>query len=114
MILKLVNVRYAMSLNSYQKYISLLRLHPMSVIRLWLILWKTVILYRALTLKKSLRRYTDGKCFAKCNWLYRTDFNRRRYDALSKEDQGNFIPKRIRSENPDLKKSWIPHFAEKG
>lgn len=61
--------------------------------------------------EESLRRYTDSKCFA--NLIgYTGQISTDEYDALSKEDQ-EIYSKTVLSENPDLKKSWIPHFAAK-
>ena len=129
MILKLVNVRYAMSLNSYQKYISTTIASDVSDQTVADIMENSDSLQGVNIEEESLRRYTDSKCFANLS-TKRLSVNIMTVNILhislaipDRFQQTNmmhlvkrirkFIPKRILSENPDLKKSWIPHFAAK-
>lgn len=86
MILKLVNVRYAMSLNSYQKYISTTIASDVSDQTVADIMENSDSLQGVNIEEESLRRYTDSKCFA--NLIgYTGQISTDEYDALSKEDQ---------------------------
>lgn len=86
MILKLVNVRYAMSLNSYQKYISTTIASDVSDQTVADIMENSDSLQGVNIEEESLRRYTDSKCFANVIG-YTGQISTDEYDALSKEDQ---------------------------
>ena len=111
MILKLVNVRYAMSLNSYQKYISTTIASDVSDQTVADIMENSDSLQGVNIEEESLRRYTDSKCFA--NLIgYTGQISTDEYDALSKEDQ-EIYSKTDTVGKSGLEKSWIPHFAAK-
>lgn len=89
MILKLVNVRYAMSLNSYQKYISTTIASDVSDQTVADIMENSDSLQGVNIEEESLRRYTDSKCFANVIG-YTGQISTNEYDALSKEDQETY------------------------
>lgn len=89
MILKLVNVRYAMSLNSYQKYISTTIASDVSDQTVADIMENSDSLQGVNIEEESLRRYTDSKCFANVIG-YTGQISTDEYDALSKEDQETY------------------------
>ncbi len=63
-ILKLVNVRYAMSLNSYQKYISTTIAEDVSDETVADVMENMDVLQGVSIEEESLRRYNDSECFA--------------------------------------------------
>lgn len=89
MILKLVNVRYAMSLNSYQKYISTTIASDVSDQTVADIMENSDSLQGVNIEEESLRRYTDSKCFSNVIG-YTGQISTDEYDALSKEDQETY------------------------
>ncbi len=88
-VLKLVNVRYAISLNSYQKYISTTIAEDISDETVADIMENLDTLQGVNVEEKSLRRYNDSYCFA--NMIgYTGQISQEEYDALSKEDQKKY------------------------
>ena len=88
-VLKLVNVRYAISLNSYQKYISTTIAEDVSNETVADIMENLDTLQGVNVEEKSLRRYNDSYCFA--NMIgYTGQISQEEYDALSKEDQKKY------------------------
>ena len=88
-VLKLVNVRYAISLNSYQKYISTTIAEDVSDETVADIMENLDTLQGVNVEEKSLRRYNDSYCFA--NMIgYTGQISQEEYDALSKEDQKKY------------------------
>ena len=88
-VLKLVNVRYAISLNSYQKYISTTIAEDVSDETVADVMENLDTLQGVNVEEKSLRRYNDSYCFA--NMIgYTGQISQEEYDALSKEDQKKY------------------------
>lgn len=88
-VLKLVNVRYAISLNSYQKYISTTIAEDVSDETVADIMENLDTLQGVNVEEKSLRRYNDSYYFA--NMIgYTGQISQEEYDALSKEDQKKY------------------------
>lgn len=85
-VLKLVNVRYAISLNSYQKYIATTIAADVSDETVADIMENMDSLQGVSIEEESLRRYNDSKCFANIIG-YTGQISVEEYDALSKEDQ---------------------------
>ena len=86
MILKLVNVRYAMSLNSYQKYISTTIASDVSDQTVADIMENSDSLQGVNIEEESLRRYTDSKCFSNVIG-YTGQISVDEYKELSKKDK---------------------------
>ena len=85
----MVNVRYAISLNSYQKYISTTIAEDVSDETVADIMENLDTLQGVNVEEKSLRRYNDSYCFA--NMIgYTGQISQEEYDALSKEDQKKY------------------------
>ncbi len=89
MILKLVNIRYAISLNSYQKYIATTIASDVSNETVADIMENLDTLQGVSVEEESLRRYNDSECFA--NLIgYTGQISVEEYDALSSEDQKKY------------------------
>ena len=88
-VLKLVNIRYAISLNSYQKYIATTIAEDVSDETVADIMENSDSLQGVSIEEESLRRYTDSKCFANVIG-YTGQISTEEYDALSKEDQEKY------------------------
>lgn len=88
-VLKLVNVRYAISLNSYQKYIATTIAEDVSDKTVADIMENLDTLQGVNIEEESLRRYTDSKCFANIIG-YTGQISVEEYDALSKEEQEKY------------------------
>ena len=89
-VLKLVNVRYAISLNSYQKYISTTIAEDVSDETVADIMENLDTLQGVNVEEKSLRRYNDSYCFANMIKASTGQISQEEYDALSKEDQKKY------------------------
>ncbi len=88
-ILKMINVRYALSLNSYQKYITTTIAEDVSNETVADIMENTDTLTGISIEEESLRRYNDSYCFA--NLIgYTGKISQEEYDALSKEEQEEY------------------------
>lgn len=85
-VLKLVNIRYAISLNSYQKYIATTIADDVSDETVADIMENLDSLQGVSIEEESLRRYTDSVCFANVIG-YTGQISTEEYDALSKEEQ---------------------------
>lgn len=88
-VLKLVNVRYAISLNSYQKYIATTIAADVSEETVADIMENMDSLQGVSIEEESLRRYNDSKCFANIIG-YTGQISVEEYDALSKEEQKEY------------------------
>lgn len=88
-VLKLVNIRYAISLNSYQKYIATTIAEDVSDETVADIMENTSDLQGVSIEEESLRKYNDSKCFANIIG-YTGQISTEEYDALSKEDQKRY------------------------
>lgn len=88
-VLKLVNVRYAISLNSYQKYIATTIAADVSEETVADIMENMDSLQGISIEEESLRRYNDSKCFANIIG-YTGQISVEEYDALSKEEQKEY------------------------
>ena len=88
-VLKLVNIRYAIGLNSFQKYIPVTVAEDVSEETVASIMENLDDLPGVDIAEDSLRRYTDSKYFA--NLLgYTGQISQEEYDALSKEEQKKY------------------------
>ena len=88
-VLKLVNIRYAMGLNSFQKYIPTTVAEDVSEETVASIMENLDGLQGVDIAEDSLRRYTDSKYFA--NMIgYTGQISQAEYDALSKSEQKNY------------------------
>ncbi len=88
-VLKLINIRYAISLNSYQKYIATTIAEDVSDETVSDVMENMDTLQGVNIEEESLRRYTDSKCFA--NMIgYTGQISIEEYDALSKEEQEEY------------------------
>lgn len=88
-VLKLVNVRYAISLNSYQKYIATTIAEDVSDETVADVMENLDSLQGVNIEEDSLRRYTDSKCFANIIG-YTGQISVEEYDALSKKEQEEY------------------------
>lgn len=88
-VLKLVNVRYAISLNSYQKYIPTTIAEDVSEETMAAVSENLDTLQGVSIEETSLRRYTDSKYFA--NLIgYTGQISTEEYNSLSEEDKDNY------------------------
>ena len=88
-ILKMINIRYALSLNSYQKYITTTIAEDVSDDTVADIMENLDTLPGVNIEEESLRRYNDSYCFA--NLIgYTGQISQDEYDALSKEEQKEY------------------------
>lgn len=88
-VLKLVNVRYAISLNSYQKYIATTIAEDVSDETMADIMENMDSLQGVDIEEESVRRYNNSKCFSNIIG-YTGQISTEEYDALSKEEQENY------------------------
>ena len=88
-VLKLINIRYAISLNSYQKYIATTIAEDVSDETVADVMENSDALQGVSIEEESLRRYTDSMCFANIIG-YTGQISTEEYDALSKEDQEKY------------------------
>ena len=88
-VLKLVNVRYAISLNSYQKYIATTIAEDVSDETMADIMENMDSLQGVDIQEESVRRYNNSKCFSNIIG-YTGQISTEEYDALSKEDQKHY------------------------
>lgn len=88
-VLKLVNIRYAMGLNSFQKYIPTTVAEDVSEETVASIMENLDGLQGVDIAEDSLRRYTDSKYFANIIG-YTGQISQAEYDALSKSEQKNY------------------------
>ncbi len=88
-VLKLVNIRYAISLNSYQKFIATTIAEDVSEETVADVMENLDDLQGVNIEEKSLRRYNDSYCFA--NMIgYTGQISQEEYDALDKEQQKEY------------------------
>lgn len=88
-VLKLVNIRYAISLNSFQKFIATTIAEDVSEETVADVMENLDDLQGVNIEEKSLRRYTDSYCFA--NMIgYIGQISQEEYDALDKEQQKEY------------------------
>ena len=88
-VLKLVNVRYAISLNSYQKYIATTIAKDVSEETVADIMENMDSLQGVDIQEESVRRYNNSKCFANIIG-YTGQISVEEYDALSKEEKEEY------------------------
>lgn len=88
-VLKLVNIRYAISLNSYQKYIATTIAEDVSDETVADVMENLDTLQGISIEEISMRRYTDSECFANVIG-YTGQISVEEYDALSKKDQKEY------------------------
>ena len=88
-VLKLVNVRYAISLNSYQKYIATTIAKDVSEETVADIMENMDSLQGVDIQEESFRRYNNSKCFANIIG-YTGQISVEEYDALSKEEKEEY------------------------
>ncbi len=88
-VLKLVNVRYAMSLNGFQKYIATTIAEDVSDETVADVMENLDTLQGINIEEESLRRYADRKCFSNIIG-YTGQIFQEEYDALSKEEQEEY------------------------
>lgn len=88
-VLKLVNVRYAISLNSFQKFIATTIAEDVSQETVAVVMENLDELQGVDIEEESLRRYTDSKVFASIIG-YTGQISQEEYDALSKEEQEEY------------------------
>ena len=88
-VLKLVNIRYAISLNSFQKFIATTIAEDVSDETVAVIMENLDSLQGIDIEEESLRRYTDSKCFASVIG-YTGQISQEDYDALSKKEQEEY------------------------
>ena len=88
-VLKLVNIRYAISLNSFQKFIATTIAEDVSDETVAVIMENLDSLQGVDIEEESLRRYTDSKCFASVIG-YTGQISQEDYDALSKKEQEEY------------------------
>lgn len=88
-VLKLVNIRYALSLNNFQKYIATTIAEDVSDETVADVMENLDSLPGVNVEEESLRRYADSYCFA--NLIgYTGQISQDEYDKLSKEEQKNY------------------------
>lgn len=88
-ILKLVNIRYAISLNSYQKFIATTIAEDVSDETVAAVMEHLDDLQGVSIEEESMRRYADSYCFA--NMIgYIGQISQEEYDALSKEQKKEY------------------------
>ena len=88
-ILKMVNMRYAMGLNSYQQYMSTTLASDVSDETAAAIMENQSSLARVDIEEESLRRYPDGEYFASVIG-YTGPMSQEEYDALDEEEKENY------------------------
>ena len=88
-ILKLVNLRYAINLNSFQKYIPTVLASDVSDETAAAIMENLDMLEGVNIEEESLRRYTDSKYFANIIG-YTGQISQEEYDALSEKEQKKY------------------------
>lgn len=88
-VLKLVNIRYAISLNSYQKFIATTIAEDVSEETVADVMENLDDLQGVNIEEESLRRYTDSYCFANIIG-YTGQISQEEYDGLSKEEQKEY------------------------
>ena len=88
-VLKLINVRYAISLNNFQKYITTTIAEDVSEETVADVMENLDSLQGVNIEEESLRRYTDSYCFANIIG-YTGQISQEEYDALSKEEQETY------------------------
>lgn len=88
-VLKLINIRYAISLNSFQKYIATIIAEDVSEETVADVMENADRLQGVTIEETSLRRYTDSKCFANIIG-YTGQISVEEYDALSKKEQKEY------------------------
>ena len=89
MVLKLINIRYQIWLNSYQKYISTTIAEDVSDATVADIMENLDKLSGINVEEESLRKYADSKCFANIIG-YTGQISQEEYDALSEADQERY------------------------
>lgn len=89
MVLKLINIRYQIWLNSYQKYISTTIAEDVSDATVADIMENLDKLSGINVEEESLRKYTDSNCFANIIG-YTGQISQEEYDALSDADQERY------------------------
>lgn len=99
-VLKLINIRYAMSLNSFQKYIATTIAEDVSDETVADVMENMDTLQGVNVEEEALRRYSNSKCFANIIG-YTGQISVEEYDALSKEEQ------RVYDKNDTIGKSGI-------
>lgn len=88
-VLKLINIRYAISLNSYQKYIATTIAEDVCDETVSDIMENMDELQGVDIQEESMRRYTDSECFANIIG-YTGQISIEEYDALSKDEQEEY------------------------
>lgn len=88
-VLKLVNMRYAINLNSFQKYIPTVLASDVSDETAAAIMENLDKLEGVDITEESLRRYTDSKCFASIIG-YTGKISQEEYDALDKDQKKKY------------------------
>ena len=111
-VLKLINIRYAMSLNSFQKYIATTIAEDVCDETVADVMENLDTLQGVNVEEEALRRYADSKCFANIIG-YTGQISVEEYDALSKEDQKNLTTRMIPLVNPGLSRQWNLYLKEK-
>ena len=89
MVLKLINIRYQIWLNSYQKYISTTIAEDVSEATVADIMENLDKLSGINVEEESLRKYADSKCFANIIG-YTGQISQEEYDALSEDEQEEY------------------------
>ena len=89
-VLKLVNVRYAISLNSYQKFIATTIAEDVSEETVAIVMENLDDLQGVSIEEESMRRYADSYCFANIIG-YIGQISQEEYDALGKEDRKSVV-----------------------
>lgn len=87
--LKLINVRYAMSLNNYQKYIATTIAEDVCDETVSAVMENMDTLQGVNVEEKSLRRYSDSKCFANVIG-YTGQISVEEYNALNKKEKEEY------------------------
>ena len=87
--LKLINIRYAMSLNNYQKYIATTVAEDVSDETVSAVMENMDTLQGVNVEEKSLRRYNDSKCFANVIG-YTGQISVDEYNALDKKEKEEY------------------------
>ncbi len=88
-VLKLVNVRYAISLNSYQKFIATTIAEDVSEETVAIVMENLDDLQGVSIEEESMRRYADSYCFANIIG-YIGQISQEEYDALGKEEKKEY------------------------
>lgn len=88
-VLKLVNIRYAISLNSYQKFIATTIAEDVSDETVAVIMENLDDLQGVSIEEESMRRYADSYCFANIIG-YIGQISQEEYDALGKDEKKNY------------------------